>query len=270
MTALLNISDLEVVAPHNGGSPQARLLVGVSLSLAEGQAVGITGASGAGKSTLLATLIGMVDPTLVTTGTVSFGQDKLIHDGHSNQETQRSVRGSDIALIRQNPHETLHPMYKMMRQVSEHVRIRQNLSRSEAKSVALDALAEAGFSDPAQIAKKYAHQLSGGEAQRVCLAQALVSNPKVLLADEVFSAVDGATEQDLIEAIKNRLAKGMGLLCVSHDLQLLSGLCDRLAVLHQGSLVEQGPVEDVLAAPAHPHTQALVKAERTLTGCGDG
>lgn len=171
------------------------------------------------------------------------------------------LRGGKIGIILQEAVEALNPVYTVGFQVMESVAVHQSLGRREAGRVAVSLLAEAALEAPEEIARAYPHELSGGQAQRVMFALALAGRPRILIADEPTSALDLLTQAQIIELLDRLVEEGgMGLLLISHDLVVVKSIVDRVAVMNQGQIVEEGPIDTVFSSPRHPYTRMLLAA----------
>ncbi|MFM7295618.1 MAG: ABC transporter ATP-binding protein, partial [Planctomycetota bacterium] len=260
---LLAVRDLSVERPGaRPGLPPRRVLHRLSLELGAGEVLSVVGASGSGKSTLLATLAGLLQPV---EGTVEYqlavGEPPL--DPARVSGGRRAALRRALGLVLQDPGSSLQPRLRVQEALLEALEVR---SQREANHDQVRSLLLAVGLGETHLAA-WPHELSGGERQRVALARALSGGPRLLLCDEATSNLDPATAADVLarlaEAVQRR---GMALCMVTHDLTVASALGGRVAVLHEGTLVESGPVEAVLAAPAHPATRALVDAWRELGG----
>ena len=236
---------------------------GVTLSLREGETLAIVGESGSGKSVTGLTVMRLLARTSarVVGGTITF-RDR---DGHAadllalpEAEMQR-LRGRDIAMVFQDPMSSLNPLFRVGEQIAESIRIHKGRNRREARADALDLLREVGISDPESRIDAYPHQLSGGMRQRVMIALALACNPRLLIADEPTTALDVTIQAQIIALLKRLQARHrMAMIFVTHDLKLVGEIADRVAVMYASQVVEEGPVDAVLARPKHPYTRALM------------
>ena len=230
---------------------------GVTLAIDAGERVGLVGESGSGKSVTALACLGLVpEPGRVTGGSVSVAgiNIAMMSAGGLNR-----LRGREIGIILQEAAEALNPVYTVGFQVTEAVAVHRDLRHREAHREALSLLSVAALEAPEEIARAYPHELSGGQAQRVMLALALAGKPRILIADEPTSALDLLTQAQVIELL-DRLVDdgGMGLLLISHDLVVVEGVVDRVAVMHDGRIVEEGPTDAVFSSPRHPYTRMLL------------
>ncbi len=253
---VLGVADLSV-AYDGGPGPPTAVLAGVGFELAAGEALGVLGESGCGKTTLCLTLLGLLPPGgAVTGGTVRFEGQELLA---LQEERLRRLRGSRLSMIFQEPGLALNPCLKVGEQIADVLVTHRALPRRRARSVVLDLLERVRFPDPERVFRSYPHELSGGQRQRVVMAQALVCEPALVIADEPTASLDAVTEGELVALLRGLLREsGTALLFVSHNPAVLAALADRLAVMYAGRLVELGGREEVLADPLHPYTRALL------------
>lgn len=229
-----------------------RVLDDVSLSIDEGDSLGLVGESGAGKSTILRLLLGLATPL---GGQVLFEGTAL---NPRDRAQMRRFRAS-VQPIFQDPYSSLDPRQRIDRIVGEPLRSLGLASGADAQRCITEALDAVGL--PADTARRYPHEFSGGQRQRIAIARAVVSRPRVLLADEPVSALDVTTRVQVLELLDRlRRENGLSLVMVSHDLTAIASACDRTVVLKDGRVVEQGATSDVLHAPQDPYTRALVDA----------
>nr|WP_201470575.1 ATP-binding cassette domain-containing protein [Microbacterium hydrocarbonoxydans] len=229
-----------------------RVLDDVSLSLDEGDSLGLVGESGAGKSTILRLLLGLSTPR---EGQVLFdGAPFSLRDGAQMRRFRASVQP-----VFQDPYSSLDPRQRIDRIIGEPLRSLRLASGADAQRRIAEALDSVGL--PADTARRYPHEFSGGQRQRIAIARAVVSRPRVLLADEPVSALDVTTRVQVLELLDRlRRENGLSLVMVSHDLTAIAAACDRTVVLQNGRVVEQGATPSVLHAPRDPYTRALVDA----------
>ena len=229
----------------------------VSFTVRRGRVLGLVGESGSGKSVTGFSILGLVDPPgRIVGGQVLFqGQDLAA----LSEEAMRRLRGNRIAMIFQDPMMTLNPVLRIDTQMIETVLAHARVSREEARQRARDALGQVGIPSPEERLRAYPHQFSGGMRQRVAIAIALLHKPDLIVADEPTTALDVTIQgQILAEAQKLCAESGTALIWITHDLSVVAGLADDIAVMYAGKVVEQGPVAEVLDRPLHPYTVGLI------------
>jgi peptide/nickel transport system ATP-binding protein len=234
-----------------------RAVDGVSLSIGAGEVLGLVGESGSGKSVTGFSILGLVDPPgRVASGSIRFQGRELV--GLDEPELRR-LRGRHIAMIFQDPMMTLNPVLRIDTQMTETIQAHTRVPAAEARARARDALGQVGIPSPEERLSAYPHQFSGGMRQRVAIAIALLHNPALIIADEPTTALD-VTIQAQILATVQKLAtdRGTSLLWITHDLSVVAGLAQRVAVMYAGRIVEAGRVDDVLDRPRHPYTIGLI------------
>lgn len=255
MTGLLSISDLRV----DLGDPDqpTHVLRGVELELPEGEAVGLVGESGSGKTTTMLAAAGLLPPSArIAGGSIRLGDRDLL--GLGGKEW-REVRGRSISCIFQNARGALHPMMTVGDQVARAYRLHHGAGRTAARREAVAMLSEVGLPDAERMARRYPHQLSGGQCQRAMIAMALITKPQLVLADEPTSGLDVTVQRQVLATLVDRAREhGTTMLLISHDVGVIRRACERVAVMYAGEVVEQGSREAVLERPAHPYTQALL------------
>jgi peptide/nickel transport system ATP-binding protein len=235
------------------------LVTGVSLELAAGERLGLIGESGSGKTLTALAMMALLPATLQVSGQVLInGKDlNLISERH-----RCSLRGSSIAMVFQEPMTALNPTMRIGKQIAEAT----GLPRAAAKERTLELLRRVEFTDPAGQAGRYPHQLSGGQRQRVMLAMAIARDPAVMVADEPTTALDVTVQQQMLELMSRLVAEeGSALVLISHDLAVVSGMCERLIVMYGGRVVESGPTEQVLRTPRHRYTAGLIATSAAIT-----
>jgi oligopeptide transport system ATP-binding protein len=227
-----------------------------ALSLHPGECVGVVGESGAGKSQSFLAVMGLLPPNAQVAGSARLDGTELLG---SSPEALNRVRGSRISMIFQDPMTSLTPHMTVGEQIGE-VRVRhRGLSRAEATTRALALLERVHVTDAARRLRQYPHELSGGMRQRVMIAIALACDPAVLVADEPTTALDVTIQAQILALLAElKREQGMAMVLVTHDLGVIAGVADRVAVMYAGRIVELGPVRDVLKSPAHPYTRALL------------
>ena len=260
---LLAIDSLSIaVAAH--GPDALPVIDGISLKVAEGESLGIAGESGSGKSTLLLAMMGLIQDGLHRTGgKASFAGVSLL-DRDDGELT--SLRGGKLAMVPQNAGTALTPSFRIGQHIDEALRLHTGLAAVARTRRIVELLRQVRLPDPASLLKRYPHQLSGGQLQRVAIAMALAGEPQALLLDEPTSGLDVMTQQRIIELLGEiRSQRAMAAVCVSHDLGVLAQLCDKLAVMYAGRIVEFGEAGRVLAEPRHPYVKALVASVPRLS-----
>lgn len=253
MSELLELQGVEVELED--GSLVVR---GVSLALGEGEAIGVVGESGSGKTMLALSLIGLLPEGSHARGRAVFGDDDLFS---LSSEAIRRLRGDRIAMIFQDPLRAFNPTMKLGRQVTESYVVHRGVSARRAVAYAPRMLRDVGVSDPMLRAKQRPYEMSGGMLQRAMIASAVALEPDLLIADEPTTGLDVTIQAGILQEITRlRLETGMGVVLISHDLAVIAGHCDHVAVMYAGELVEIGPARDVLNEPKHPYTKALLAA----------
>jgi oligopeptide/dipeptide ABC transporter ATP-binding protein len=230
---------------------------GVSFTLHRGKVLGIVGESGSGKSVTGFSIMGLVEkPGRVEGGEVLFQGHDLMQLG---DEARRQLRGNRIAMIFQDPMATLNPVLRIDAQMMEAVHAHRKASKAEARQQSIDALARMGIPSPEERLRVYPHQLSGGMRQRVAIAIALLHSPDLIIADEPTTALDVTIQAQILAEMQKLVSEtGMSLIWISHDLSVVAGLADEIAVMYAGRIVEHGTVDEVLDHPQHPYTQGLI------------
>ncbi|WP_300681870.1 ABC transporter ATP-binding protein [Nocardioides sp.] len=255
---LLVVNDLRTTIHTGRGDLHA--VDGVSLTLAKGEMLGIVGESGSGKSVLGRTIMGLHTNGPVTTigGTVEFDGIDL----HSLKPAQmRELWGSRIGMVFQDPMTALNPVKKIGTHLTETVRKHRGLGRAEARERALELLAQVGIPDPKRRIDQYPHEMSGGMRQRVVIAMALANEPDLLIADEPTTALDVTVQRQILDLLDRLQAElGMAIILISHNLGVVAGRADRVAVMYAGRVVETSPAASLFAAPHHPYAEALLAA----------
>jgi peptide/nickel transport system ATP-binding protein len=262
----LSIEQLSAISLRDGNRPVLRR---VSLAVDVGEVHGVVGESGAGKSTIAKAILGIIPSQVkVTGGRIGFeGRDLLT----LSPDELRAVLGRDIALIPQDPSTALNPSRRIDRQLTDGLRLRRGLSAAEARGRARAMLEEVQIRDPDRVLSSYPHQLSGGMRQRVLIAAAFVLEPKLVIADEPTTALDVTVQKQILRLIRALQERhGTSVVFVSHDLGVVAKICDRLSVLYMGKVMETGKTADVLNAPSHPYTRALLAANPRYDRPGTG
>ncbi len=257
---VLTVSDLTVRAG------QTELVHGVSFEVGRRERVGLIGASGSGKTITCMAVAGLLPDGLAATGEVRL-VDTEVNLLTASERTLAGIRGLRTGMVFQEPMTALNPTMTIGRQVAEvMIRHRTRPDRRAALSAAVELLAAVDLPDPERLIKAYPHQLSGGQRQRVVLAIAIANNPDLLICDEPTTALDVTVQATVLALIEQRAADvDSALLFITHDLAVVASVCDRILVMYEGRIVEQGPVVEVLTAPQHQHTQRLL-ADADLSG----
>jgi peptide/nickel transport system ATP-binding protein len=248
-----------LVTTFPGPSAPTRVVGGVDFDLWPGRVLGMVGESGSGKSMTALSVLRLVPrPGRVTAG-------RILHRGRDlrtlSRREMRALRGAEIAMIFQNPMTALNPVLRLDTQVVEALRAHRRVDKRTARNEAVHALAGVGIPDPERRLRAYPHQLSGGMRQRVAIAIALLHRPGVILADEPTTALDVTVQAQILHRMRRRArTEGAALLWITHDLAVVAGLADEIAVMYAGWIVERGAADDVLDRPLHPYTAGLVGA----------
>jgi peptide/nickel transport system ATP-binding protein len=260
--SLLSVEGLTV---ELGG---AKVVDGVSFALERGERLGLIGESGSGKSLTALSVLGLLPEEARVGGRVSFDGRDLLRLGEG--ELCR-LRGDRIAMIFQEPMTALNPTMRVGRQVAEVLRRHRGASRAEADTRTLELLARVEFHEPERIARAFPHELSGGQRQRILVATAIACSPALVLADEPTTALDVTVQAQVLRLLGRLVAEeDAALLLISHDLAVVSGMCERILVMHRGLLVEQGATAEILAHARHPYTQGLLATATALDGAERG
>ena len=231
---------------------------GVGFTIAPGKILGLIGESGSGKTTVARTVMGLVRSA---TGSVRFEGREIL--GLSERELRKVRRR--LHLVFQDPYDSLHPGMRVREIVEEAMKIHGIGERASRRAAVSEALEDVGLTPSSRFTERYPHQLSGGQRQRVAIARAMVLDPALVLADEPTSMLDLSLRSEILEILKrHRDTRGTGYLFITHDLALASYLCDRIAVMFRGKLVELGPTETVITNPLHPYTKMLLQAVEEL------
>lgn len=255
---VLTIEDLQVEFRTEDGVIKA--VDGVSYQLAKGEVLAVLGESGSGKTVHARAIMRILEtpPAFITGGVVRLRDLELLD---LSEADMREVRGSQIAMLFQDPHTALDPVFTVEKQFTELLQQRQKLSGREAKARTLALLEQVGIPDPGKRLKAYPHQLSGGTAQRVMVAMAIALEPEVLLADEPTSSLDVTVQAQVLGLLASLVAETqMAMVLITHNLSVAVGLAQRIAVMYAGRVVELGPARDVFAGPKHPYTAGLLRS----------
>ncbi len=260
---LLEVTDLGVGYPQADGSVK-KVVDGVSFHVDRGEVLGIVGESGSGKSQTAFTILGLLpDNAVVVGGSVAFDGAYTVAPGddHVRQSRMVDLRGKRISYIPQEPMSNLDPAFTIGSQLTRPMVKVLGISRSEARQRALDLLASVGIPDPKRTFAAYPHEVSGGMAQRVLIAGAFSCEPDLIIADEPTTALDVTVQAEVLDVLRELQTRtGLGVILVTHNFGVVADVCDRVAVMQNGKLVEEGPVRSILRTPQHPYTQMLLSS----------
>jgi peptide/nickel transport system ATP-binding protein len=262
MNPLLAVNDLSIW--FRSREMERPAVSSLSLSIAPGEVLGLVGESGSGKSVTALAILRLLDPAARVEGSIGFdGVDLLT----LSSEEIRKRRGSDIAMIFQEPMTALNPVMTIGEQVAEAIRTHQpELSRKQVRQTVIEALEAVAIPDPASRYGNYPHQFSGGQRQRVLIAMAIANRPKLLIADEPTTALDVTVQAQILELLADlRRRFGLAMLFISHDLAVVSQVADRVMVMRHGQSLESGSTRQVFHHPLHPYTVSLLGAVPTMT-----
>ena len=255
--ALLDVRDLKIAFYDT--TPPTEVVKGISFSLEEGETLGIVGESGSGKTqTALSILQLLKENSAVSGGEILYEDSSVAHA--SSQDLQR-IRGKEISMIFQEPMTSLNPVLTIEEQIAEGLLIHESCTPAERHEKVLAIMHEGELPDPEKLCKKYPHQLSGGQRQRVMIAAALITGPKLLIADEPTTALDVTIQSQILKLLKKINERHhTAILFISHDLGVIRSLCDRVIVMNHGTIVESGSVDDVFFHPKEDYTRRLLDA----------
>jgi oligopeptide/dipeptide ABC transporter ATP-binding protein len=255
---LLTVTDLTTTFRSDDGVATA--VDHVSFSLEEGEVLGLVGESGCGKSVTSLSLLRLIPET----GEIAAGSSVVFRDRELltlPESGMRRVRGNDIAMIFQEPMTSLNPVFPVGEQIAEAVRLHRRVTKEAARARAIEMLRLVGIPDPEERVGHYPHQLSGGQRQRVMIAIALSCEPDLLIADEPTTALDVTIQAQILTLLADlRQRLGMAMILITHDLGVVAEVCDRVAVMYAGRIVEEGSVLDIFRDARHPYTQGLMRA----------
>ncbi|MEU9783193.1 dipeptide/oligopeptide/nickel ABC transporter permease/ATP-binding protein [Streptomyces phaeochromogenes] len=261
---LLTVEGLRISYPRPGGSGSDKIVVdGVSLTVERGEVLGLVGESGSGKSQTAFAVLGLLpNEAEVTANQMSFADKELLG---VSQAALNALRGRGIGYVPQEPMSNLDPCFRIGSQLVEPMRKHLGISRGEARTRALELLARVGIPDPERVFKSYPHQVSGGMAQRVLIAGAVSCDPQLLIADEPTTALDVTVQAEVLDLMRSlQQEREMGMILVTHDFGVVADICDRVAVMQSGRIVETAPIEKIFASPEHTYTRMLL--DSTLEG----
>ncbi|GAA1827468.1 ABC transporter ATP-binding protein [Pseudonocardia ailaonensis] len=262
--AVLRVENLTCTIDTPVGT--ARILRGIDLELAPGESLGLVGESGSGKTMLVKCLMGLAPAAATVSGRAVLGGRDLLSLPPGDR---RRVLGKDIAMVFQDPMSSLNPVVRIGRQLTEGMRFHLKISKAEAYARAEELLAVAGIPDPKARLRMYPHELSGGMRQRVMIAIALSCDPAVLIADEATTALDVTVQKQILDLLQElQRERGMSLILVSHDLGVVAGRTDRVAVMYAGGVVEVAATRDLFRRSRHRYSRALLGAIPVMGGLG--
>ena len=238
---------------------EVKALNGVSFKMNEGDVLGIVGESGSGKSVTAYTITGIVPfPGRLVEGSVSFNGRRI---DQMTESELRKIRGNEIGMIFQDPMTSLNPVYTIGNQLCEGIMLHLKKTKAEALKKAVELLDLVGINEPTKRIKQYPHELSGGMRQRVMIAMALACEPKLLIADEPTTALDVTIQAQIIDLMMDLRKKiGMSVIMITHDLGVVSSICEKIAVMYAGKIVEYGSTDDIFYDPRHEYTKGLLKS----------
>ncbi|HIT57058.1 MAG TPA: ABC transporter ATP-binding protein [Candidatus Galloscillospira stercoripullorum] len=254
---LLEVKDLRVSFFTHAGEVKA--VGGISYELDYGEVIGIVGESGSGKSVEAYSIMGLLqDPGKVVGGSITFeGRDVLA----MSKKEKKQFRGTQVSMIFQNPMTCLNPVYTIGAQLMEALRVHEKIPKAQAMERVKEILELVGITNVERRVKQYPHELSGGMRQRVMIAMGMICKPKILIADEPTTALDVTIQAQILELMKDIQKKtGMAIIFITHNLGVVAEICDKVAVMYAGHLVEKGTVDDIFYNPSHPYTRGLLKS----------
>ena len=252
---MLDIKDLRVKFISTG----KEAVHGIDLVMKRGERLGLVGESGSGKTVTAMAISGLIEKYNVEM------EGEILFEGRDlraiSRNEMRKIQGQCIGVVFQEPMTSLNPLMKVGYQIEETLKLHTNKTKEERKALALDAMEKVGLPNPEETYNKYPHQLSGGQRQRAMIASAMVIHPKLLICDEPTTALDVRVQAQILELLKEVSENyGIGILLISHDLRVIRHLCDRVAVMYRGDIVESGTTESVFTNPQHEYTKRLISA----------
>ena len=238
---------------------EVKALNGVSFSMNEGEVLGIVGESGSGKSVTAYSIMGLTAyPGKLIGGTIYFNGHQI---EKMSEKEMRKIRGNEVSIIFQDPMTSLNPVYTIGNQITEVIRLHTGKSKKEAYDRAEELLELVGINEPTKRLKQYPHELSGGMRQRVMIAIALACEPKLLIADEPTTALDVTIQAQILELMQELRQKlGMSIIMITHDLGVVASMCERIAVMYAGHIVEYGTADEIFYEPKHEYTKGLINS----------
>ena len=238
---------------------EVKALNGVSFSMNEGEVLGIVGESGSGKSVTAYSIMGLTAyPGKLIGGTIYFNGHQI---EKMSEKEMRKIRGNEVSIIFQDPMTSLNPVYTIGNQITEVIRLHTGKGKNEAYDRAKELLELVGINEPTKRLKQYPHELSGGMRQRVMIAIALACEPKLLIADEPTTALDVTIQAQILELMQELRQKlGMSIIMITHDLGVVASMCERIAVMYAGHIVEYGTADEIFYEPKHEYTKGLINS----------
>ncbi|MET3552788.1 ABC transporter ATP-binding protein [Burkholderia sp. 567] len=262
---LLSVEDLRVA--YGAGHAATEVLHGLDFQVSAGEAIGLVGESGSGKSVASLAVLGLLgNGGRVSGGRILFEGEDL---AHAKESRMRALRGSRLSMIFQDPATALNPAFTIGTQLADVIRAHRSLSGKALLDAIESVLERVGFRDPRRTAKAYPHELSGGMKQRAMIAAAIVCEPSLLIADEPTTALDVTVQAQIVELLRTLVDDlRIGLVFITHNLDLMAELCSRAVVLKQGNVVEHGDVQSIFLRPTHPYTRQLIDSIPRLPALG--
>jgi len=257
MSKLLELKKLSVHYQNNKDIVKA--VTNVDMVINEGEVVGLLGESGCGKSTLALSILRLIDPPGKIYGEILWGGNNLLNIPEQNMQR---IRGAEISMIFQDPFSTLNPVFKVGEQIAEVFRVHKGSSRREAWKKAVEIMDKVHIKDPADRAKDYPHQFSGGMKQRVAVAMSYSLSPRLLIADEPTTALDVTMQKAILEVLKELKTT---MLFISHNIAIISSVCDRVYVMQAGRIIEEGTPAEISNDPKNPYTAKLVNSYKEIS-----
>jgi ABC-type dipeptide/oligopeptide/nickel transport system ATPase component len=257
MAYVLNVKDLRV--HFNSAAPERFAVDGLNLTVSEGEILGLVGESGSGKTVTAMSISGLLprDKAQVS-GSITLDGKEIFS---CTDKEMLSILGDELGVVFQEPMTSMNPVKRIGPQIEECLVNHRKLTKAQRKELALEAMSQVELSDPERIYRKYPHELSGGMLQRVMIAAAIVSKPKLLLADEPTTALDVSVQAEILALLKKLNSEyGMAIMLISHDLHVVRKLCSRVVVMQRGKLVEDRDVEEIFRNPQHEYTKQLIAA----------
>ena len=252
--SLLKIIDLKTHFPTPDGLVKA--VDTIDLELAENETLGLIGETGCGKTVLGLSIIRLLQPDTVVDGKIIYKGKNLLE---ISEAEMRTIRGEEIAMILQNPTTSLNPVYKVGEQIAEAIRLHQGLDKKDAKQKAVEMLDAVRIPSPSGRAGEYPHEFSGGMKQRVMIAMGLACDPALIIADEPTKGLDVTIKIQIVELMKEITAQ-MAMLLITHDLGVAAEMCDRIALMYAGELVEYASLNEIFENPLHPYTRGFLNS----------